>query len=260
MAYEIKYQYYKTGITPRASAREGILMKRDSSWIYLMGFFCLLAVFMIYYGVSQIVKAASFKAKASVATGEVVRNEERLLRAARYIYHPIVKYTPEGGTEFEFKGHTGSNPPEHKVGDTVRVIYNPQNPSEAMIDSFLDLYRTPLIPAGLGALLLLIFLGLPLMGYREKKYNAWMAANAKRVTGRVTAITVDTSIKVNGRSPWIIAVEFNDYKTGEMRTAKSYPLWTDPAPYINGGEITVLVDPRNTKKHKLDLSFLPNAG
>ncbi len=215
---------------------------------------------MIYYGVSQIVKAAAFKARASVATGVVVRNDERLLRAARYIYHPIVKYTPEGGTEIEFKGHTGSNPPEHKPGDTVKVIYNPQNPSEAMIDSFLDLYRTPLIPAGLGVFLLALFVSLPLMGYYEKKYYAWMAENAKRVTGRVTGITLDTSIKVNGRSPWVIEVEFGDFKTGEMRMAKSYPLWIDPAPFLNGNEITVLIDPRKPKKHKLDLSFLPKTG
>ena len=235
-------------------------MKRDSGLVYLLGFFCLLAVFMIYYGVSQIVKAASFKAKANVATGEVVRNEERRLRGARYIYHPVVKFTPEGGTEIEFKGHTGSNPPEHKPGDSVRVIYNPANPQEAMIDSFLDLYRTPLIPAGLGVFLLALFAGLPLMGYYEKKYNAWMAENAKRVAGRVTGITVDTTIKVNGRSPWILEVEFSDFKTGETRTAKSYPLWTDPAPYLNGNEITVLVDPRKPKKHKLDLSFLPKSG
>jgi hypothetical protein len=54
-----------------------------------------------------------------------------------------------GKTHFEYDvngvTHSGrswvqSDPPSHSVGDKIRVLYRPENPAEARIDSFVELW------------------------------------------------------------------------------------------------------------------------
>jgi hypothetical protein len=65
---------------------------------------------------------------------------------------PIVEYTVNGKT-YSFEGDNSSNPPVYEKGQKVEIIYDPQDPETAQINSFYERWMMPaiLIPAMLGA-------------------------------------------------------------------------------------------------------------
>jgi hypothetical protein len=77
-------------------------------------------------------------------------------RSSSGVYYPIVRFrTPEGKT-IEDRATSGSAPPSYKVGDTVRLYFDPKKPAETwVIDSWFDLYLLPAI-FGLFATILVI--------------------------------------------------------------------------------------------------------
>jgi hypothetical protein len=75
-------------------------------------------------------------------------------------YHPVVRYTDDSGRTFAFRDSMGSNPPLYHVGEPVRVLYPPGEPSRAVIDrgvwnwapsAILYLLGGALVSAGLAA-------------------------------------------------------------------------------------------------------------
>ena len=46
------------------------------------------------------------------------------------MYHPIVRFTLADGYHVEHKSSSGSNPPLFKIGDSVELLYLPEEPSE----------------------------------------------------------------------------------------------------------------------------------
>lgn len=77
---------------------------------------------------------AAFLEMALQADGEVVSLNSKSSDDG-YVYYPVVRYTPPGGTEqITFEHDTGSNPPSYRAGDPVTVLYHPDNPRNAIID------------------------------------------------------------------------------------------------------------------------------
>ena len=54
--------------------------------------------------------------------------------SGHYDYHPIVRFRAANNVTVQFKDEIGSNPPSHRVGDKVTVLYLPDNLSTAIID------------------------------------------------------------------------------------------------------------------------------
>jgi hypothetical protein len=64
-------------------------------------------------------------------------------------FYPVVEFRTAGGESVRFEGSTGSNPSSYRVGDMVRVLYDPQTPQSALIDSW-DLWLPSGIFIGVG--------------------------------------------------------------------------------------------------------------
>lgn len=63
---------------------------------------------------------------------------------------PIVQFTPEGSTErVEIRGWSTS--PAPNKGEMVRVLYNPDSPKTARIDTFMQRWFVPVLLIPLGA-------------------------------------------------------------------------------------------------------------
>ena len=60
-------------------------------------------------------------------------------------YTPVIRFQTASGETIEGQSHFGSNPPEFRVQDKVRVFYKEGNPKEWTIDSFWDLYFIPIM-------------------------------------------------------------------------------------------------------------------
>jgi Protein of unknown function (DUF3592) len=68
-------------------------------------------------------------------------------------YAPVVEFTASG-REYTFKDSVSSNPPSHRVGDVVDVLYDPAHPADARIDRGIWNKGVPVLVGAFGALLL----------------------------------------------------------------------------------------------------------
>jgi uncharacterized protein DUF3592 len=113
------------------------------------------AVALLWAGV-VIYRNRQFVAQAAQATGTVtavvmgVGSEEVL-------YFPVVRFQTRDGQAIEFTSGVGSSPSRFKTGQPVSVIYNPQQPQKARLNSGLFLWGGP-------TLLIILGCGLGLLG------------------------------------------------------------------------------------------------
>ena len=76
-------------------------------------------------------------------------------------YHPEVKFRDQSGDYVKFTG-SGGGAGEYEKGQEVEIVYPLENPSEAKIDSFVELYAGSIALCCLG----IIFTVLPLYVFR----------------------------------------------------------------------------------------------
>lgn len=84
----------------------------------------------VYLGMER----AEFLETAVTASGKVTELIESRSDDS-YVYYPMVQFTVPGSDRaVTFRHDTGSNPPSYRVGEDVSVLYDPQNPGNAIID------------------------------------------------------------------------------------------------------------------------------
>jgi Protein of unknown function (DUF3592) len=90
-----------------------------------------------------------FVAGAEHATGTVIDLSRETDSEGRVTLYPVVRFTTADGRTVQFLSSSGSSsPPE--VGDSVDVLYDPDDPRDAQLSGFFDLWLFPLVFGGLG--------------------------------------------------------------------------------------------------------------
>jgi Protein of unknown function (DUF3592) len=118
---------------------------------------------LVALGVALLVDNQRFVAKAASARGQVVdvRTEVRSeLRGSgdheRYVdvtyYYPIVQFLTAREQLVRFEGNDGSL----RVGESVRVLYDPANPHDARLDSWPSRWGAGAVPIAVGLFLILV--------------------------------------------------------------------------------------------------------
>jgi hypothetical protein len=106
-------------------------------------------------GVGMGVHTHAYLSKMVATQGTVIdnnlyRSTDMDDRPTNY-YYPVVKFTPKSSNKLTiFVGSTGSSPPIYRKGQQVKVLYDPQYPDAAKIESWLELWLFPTIFAGIG--------------------------------------------------------------------------------------------------------------
>jgi hypothetical protein len=119
-------------------------------WLFTVIFFAI-GLGLFGGGIYSFLSTRAFLGNAVSANGAVFD-----LKAhwdsddSSYTYYPRVRFRTENGEVHEFTGDVGSNPAAFDVGENVRVLFDPANPSVARIDSFMQLWFTSLILVGMG--------------------------------------------------------------------------------------------------------------
>lgn len=198
----------------------------------------------------------AFVERAAVAPGKVI-DLEGSRSGSSTNYYPVVKFKTKSGQERTFRSSSGSRPPSYHVGESVEVVYDETEPSDARIRSFFSLWGGPAIVGGLGIVFFAIGAGI-LYGRR------YLAARAEDLRRRGTPVQADyqsvernTSLAINGRNPWRIVAQWKNPSTDELHLFHSQNLWFDPTTHINTKQITVYLDRKNPKRYFMDVSFLP---
>lgn len=67
-------------------------------------------------------------------------------------YSPVVEFETSPGQKQSFDGNVVTDPPRYRVGEHVAVLFDPSEPSTAMIDRALEHYFVPGLFSGMGLL------------------------------------------------------------------------------------------------------------
>lgn len=76
----------------------------------------------------------------------------------------VVQYQTTSGQTIEAAPGLRSNPPMAQVGETVKLYYQANNPTDLRLNHFVNMWLFPLIFGGLGTLFLVIGVGLVILG------------------------------------------------------------------------------------------------
>ena len=114
---------------------------------------------LIYLGYGKYTDSREFAAGAKSADGTVTGFETYDAPGSDIrddIHYAMVTYTTEDGMEITFQGPSKDGLVKLKKGDPVRVLYYPDGPENARVDSFMELWfaATMLIGLGAGAILI----------------------------------------------------------------------------------------------------------
>lgn len=93
-----------------------------------------------YFGWNMRTATQEFVDASESADGVVVQLDTVRNSDDDILYHPVVEFTTTAGEVVEYRSATGSNPPGLDVGEQVEVYYDPDLPTNAKINSFVDLW------------------------------------------------------------------------------------------------------------------------
>ncbi len=136
---------------PTATGIHAISEKRPPRWMGAL--FLLIGLGLLAGGGFWIWKTIGFTGRAERAPGAVVEMVEKQGSGSDSdgpTWAPKVKFRTAGGMEIEFVSGVSSTPPSYTPGDAVEVLYDPMNPRDATIDSFVQLWLFPVLLPVLG--------------------------------------------------------------------------------------------------------------
>lgn len=172
---------------------------------------------------------------------------------------PRVEFETAEGVRRIYTSSLYSSPPAYDMGEVVTLWYDPKDPNEVML-SGLSRWFLPMLMG----FFFLVFGGIGYGGliYQQlKKRDAkWLLENGQPVQTLLTNVSLNTSVRLNGASPFVIQSQWQDPATQKVYVFESDHIWYDPSPYVGDRSIPVMINPRDPRKYHVDLSFLPEAG
>jgi len=216
----------------------------------IIGLGLLVGSFFLYQNTSE------FLEKAVKAEGVVI-DLVRKRSSDSTTYAPTIRFTTNNGTMIEFTSSTSSNPPSYSRGEQVAVFYLPEQPDEAKINGFFSLWGAAVIVAGIGTVFFLVGFGMIFYGIRKQRKKEHLLQRGTRINTDFQSVNRNTSIKVNGRSPFVISSQWLNPRTNELHIFESESIWFDPEDHIKGESVMVYIDPNDPSDYYMDISFLP---
>lgn len=218
-----------------------------------VGVICLTASGLVYR------HTQAFAGRAERAEGRIVDVVYRSARPGERLgsYGSVFRFTTRDGRTVQATASVRASTSRHRVGDPVRVLYDPHNPQNALIDSFVDRYfiLIVLLPIGVG----FMAVGLPglIVIARRKRKEASLKERGRPVEAKLTGV-----IRLrNGFQPWRITAEWHDPFHARVVVLQSRNLYDDPTKHVEVGQmVKAWVDPDQPSRHWIDVSFLPGAG
>lgn len=171
--------------------------------------------------------------------------------------NPVIQFDYYG-EQREFTSSFSSS--DMQQGDAVTVHFPVDKPEEVEIKNFFTLWFFPLFTS----VFAFVFGGIGFYGVAKQlkrlraKRDLFTYGRGRKTTLPVTSITLDSSFKVNGRSPYMILCQYHDPVSNKMYEFKSDHIWYDPSPLLKDRKvIDIYVDPNNLTYYYMDTTFLP---
>lgn len=201
----------------------------------LVAVFGLVAALSAAIAIGTLVAERRFAAAALRADGIVTHIAWREGRGGR----PVVRYVVEGKA-YEIEGRTASKAPSHAPGDRVEVLYLPEEPERGRIASFGDRYLITLVFGLFAAVFGAIAGGLAIARARFVDPVAQALTFGVPVEARIVHLE---RADLPGAGPrWFLDAEYEDPSGRKLEFTTDFAS-DDPAPYREGGTVTVYYVP-----------------
>lgn len=259
---QVKEGLYARGVELAASARApadfvaSVPMHPATKWLIAAawGFAAVFGGVAAALAISE----TRFEARSARAEADVVRLVEKADAddRSKVYYHPELAFLTPNGEQVSFVASVGSDPPSHRVGERVPILYDPADPRRPSIDSFGQRWLLPMVFGFFGVLGGLAgFAPIAWRGWRARRIRS-LFAKGKPIVTAFHAVEQDMSVTVNGRHPYRVLTEWRHPVSKELVHFRSQPIWDDPTAQARARMITVLIDPDNFRRYVVDLSFL----
>jgi len=129
----------------------------------LLGIFCAAGPVLLLLALGTGVERALFVRSSLSAEGDIVAlRPGRPSRPSDKSRRPVFRFTAKNGTSFTVTSNIAAHPSPWQPGDPVPVLYQPDRPENAYIDSFFQLWEPQVMLGTVGGAFsvvpLLIFL------------------------------------------------------------------------------------------------------
>lgn len=175
----------------------------------------------------------------------------------RSTYRPEVTYIDSRGTTRTFESQVSNNPPDHRLGEHVTVLYDPSQATLPRIRNFMHLWGAATIAGALGATFLSISTGVALYRRHKALIQVRLREHGRAIEASIQAIEQDETVSINGRHPFIVLCQWRNPLTQELHLFRSENLPFDPTVYLKRRQVRVFIAPENPRRYLVDLSFLP---
>jgi len=99
----------------------------------------LVGVILLVAGISAYSERQAFLARAQPASGVIIgieRETSSMSGRTFTSFYYRVRYATQRGDSLEFRTAEGSSSPEYSISETVPILYAPDNPQQAVINTF----------------------------------------------------------------------------------------------------------------------------
>jgi len=199
-------------------------------------------VFMLV-GINEKNKYSEFRKNAVEHSATITEIEKRNDNSKVY-----VKYTVSGQ---EYKNTLGYYTSGMYVGKEITIYYNPENPNDIQASGF-----GAYIIFGFGAVCFLAGAGWIFAGIKRKNLKQMLISMDYVVHAEFESVDHDTSLKVNGKSPYKILCRWVDKGDSITYLYKSENIWYNPSKTIKDKGITtfpVYINPNNPKQYYISI-------
>jgi hypothetical protein len=197
-----------------------------------------------------------FRRAAAVAEGVVIENVWTSTTDS-WVYCPKIRFQTAAGRTVAFVSTTGSQPAAFQVGQSVRVLYDPERPDRAGIDTFWEQWLASVVLGILGVVFSLPGAVWIYLRRRARQLTEWLKINGQRIQAELTGVELNRSVRVNGSCPWRVTAQWLNPATGRIHVFRGANLWYNPSRYVTGKSIEVMIDPNRPHRYYMDTSFLP---
>ena len=214
---------------------------------------------MVLVGIAMIVGAAAMLASAAImvsddeALVESGASAQGVVVAAPEDGVPTIVFTTPDGRRIRIVGTVSASPSPYEVGERITVFYDPEDPYRFVIDSFVERWFLPLLFGGLGVVLGIAGIALVRSGRRLGGAARHLRRHGVPVEGRIVGFERNQSVRINGRHPWHVVVEWTS-EAGNTRRERSGMLTDSPLERLRiGAPVQVFVDPARPGHFWIDL-------
>lgn len=227
--------------------------------------FGVVGVGLLAGGIWSVLRTRQFLQTAVSVPGVVVENvwrEDRTTtgnarrEGVTWAYYPRIRFRTADGQDINFVSNIGASPPSYRVNEAVAILYDPRQPSNASTSSFASLWVGSIVLLGMGVMFASPGIGFIVWKRVNDRKTAWLRQNGRRIQAEVTGVLLNTSLNVNGASPYRIACQWLDPASNQVYLFHSANIWYDPSNYVPK-MLEVLVDPNNLRRYTVETSFLP---